>query len=97
MKISLPKFYEVILKQINFSHCWIKEKTTKKSSYQKENNHSDNDNITFPKKFEMKCIDLGSESTLGIVVVDRIKSFIIETKEDTGDNSYEALVWVPTQ
>lgn len=38
----------------------------------------------------MKCIDLGSESTLGIVVVDRTKSFIIETKEDTKDNSYEA-------
>ena len=67
----------------------------KGKNYQEEfvskgNNHSDNDNITFPKKFEMKCIDLGSESTLGIVVVDRIKSFIIETKEDTGDNSYEA-------
>jgi len=54
------------------------------------NSHYDNDNITFLKKFEMKCIDLGSESTLGIVVVDRIKSFIIETKEDTKDNSYEA-------
>lgn len=54
------------------------------------NSHYDNDNITFLKKFEMKCIDLGSESTLGIVVVDRTKSFIIETKEDTKDNSYEA-------
>ncbi len=54
------------------------------------NTHYDNDNITFLKKFEMKCIDLGSESTLGIVVVDRTKSFIIETKEDTKDNSYEA-------
>jgi signal transduction histidine kinase len=54
------------------------------------NSHSDNDRITYPRKLEMKCIDLGSESTLGIVVVDQKESFIIETKEDTKDNSYEA-------
>jgi signal transduction histidine kinase len=54
------------------------------------NNHSDNNTLISTNKLEMKCIDLGSESTLGIVVVDRTKSFIIETKEDTKDNSYEA-------
>ena len=54
------------------------------------NIHSDNDTMISPKKLEIKCIDLGSESTLGIVVVDQKESFIIETKEDTKDNSYEA-------
>jgi hypothetical protein len=54
------------------------------------NIHSNNDKMISPKKLEIKCIDLGSESTLGIVVVDRKESFIIETKEDTKDNSYEA-------
>jgi two-component system, OmpR family, sensor histidine kinase VicK len=54
------------------------------------NSHSDNDTLISPNKLEMKCIDLGSESTLGIVVVDQKESFIIETKEDTKDNSYEA-------
>ncbi len=43
-----------------------------------------------PKCLELKCIDLGSDSTLGILVVDRVKSFIIETKEDSKDSSYEA-------
>ena len=52
---------------------------------------ADNNNTpSSPKTFEMKCIDLGSDSTLGIIVVDRAKSFIIETKEDTKDSSYEA-------
>ena len=52
-------------------------------------NHS-NDDKTTPKRLEVKCIDLGSETTLGIVVVDRMRSFIIETKDDTKSNSYEA-------
>ena len=52
---------------------------------------SDNNNTpSSPKNLEIKCIDLGSDSTLGIIVVDRAKSFIIETKEDTKDSSYEA-------
>jgi len=54
------------------------------------NIHSDNDTMISPKKLEIKCIDLGSESTLGIVVVDQKESFIIETKEDSKNNSYEA-------
>jgi two-component system sensor histidine kinase VicK len=49
------------------------------------------DNISSLKSLEMKCIDLGSDSTLGILVVDRSKSFIIETKEDSKDSSYEAV------
>ena len=42
---------------------WMKKKTT--------DIHSDNDTMISPKKLEIKCIDLGSESTLGIVVVDQ--------------------------
>jgi nitrogen-specific signal transduction histidine kinase len=49
------------------------------------------DNISSLKSLEIKCIDLGSDSTLGILVVDRSKSFIIETKEDSKDSSYEAV------
>jgi two-component system, OmpR family, sensor histidine kinase VicK len=56
----------------------------------KDSNDDDYADITSPKNLEMKCIDLGSESTLGILVVDRAKSFIIETKEDNKDSSYEA-------
>ena len=42
------------------------------------------------KRLEIKCLDIGSETALGIVVIDRSKSFIIETRDDTQDSSYEA-------
>jgi two-component system sensor histidine kinase VicK len=58
---------------------------------ERKNSEDSNDLRTIsPKSLEMKCIDLGSDSTLGILVVDRAKSFIIETKEDSKDSSYEA-------
>ena len=44
----------------------------------------------FDYKIEIKCIDIGSQTSLGILVIDRKWSFIIETKDDTKDNSYDA-------
>ena len=44
----------------------------------------------FDHKFEIKCIDIGSQRSLGILIIDRKGSFIIETKDDTKDNSYDA-------
>ncbi|MFZ0329122.1 MAG: HAMP domain-containing sensor histidine kinase [Nitrososphaeraceae archaeon] len=44
----------------------------------------------FDYKIEIKCIDIGSQTSLGILVIDRKWSFIIETKDDTNDNSYDA-------
>ena len=44
----------------------------------------------FDHKFEIKCIDIGSQTSLGILIIDRKGSFIIETKDDTKDNSYDA-------
>jgi two-component system sensor histidine kinase VicK len=52
---------------------------------------SNSDHINnFDYKIEIKCIDIGSQTSLGILVIDRKWSFIIETKDDTKDNSYDA-------
>ncbi len=51
-----------------------------------KNNYINN----FDHKFEIKCIDIGSQTSLGILIIDRKGSFIIETKDDTKDNSYDA-------
>ncbi len=52
-----------------------------------KNNYINN----FDHKFEIKCIDIGSQTSLGILIIDRKGSFIIETKDDTKDNSYDAV------
>jgi two-component system, OmpR family, sensor histidine kinase VicK len=43
----------------------------------------------FPK-IDIRAIDMSLETSIGIVVVDRKESLIIETKDDTKDNSYDA-------
>src|ERR671933_151865 len=46
-------------------------------------------NLVLPQ-LEIGSVDRSLESTIGILVVDRKESLIIETKNDTKDNSYDA-------
>jgi nitrogen-specific signal transduction histidine kinase len=46
-------------------------------------------NLVLPK-LEIGSVDKSLESTVGILIVDRKESLIIETKDDTKDNSYDA-------
>jgi two-component system, OmpR family, sensor histidine kinase VicK len=41
-------------------------------------------------QLEIRSVDKSLESTVGILIVDRKESLIIETKDDTKDNSYDA-------
>ena len=41
-------------------------------------------------EIEFRAIDMSLNTSIGIVVVDKKESLIIETKDDTKDNSYEA-------
>ena len=41
-------------------------------------------------EIDIRAIDMSLHTSIGIVVVDRKESLIIETKDDTKDNSYEA-------
>ena len=46
-------------------------------------------NLVLPK-LDIGSVDKSLESTVGILVVDRKESLIIETKDDSKDNSYDA-------
>jgi two-component system, OmpR family, sensor histidine kinase VicK len=46
-------------------------------------------NLVLPELF-IRCVDKSLQNTIGILVIDRKESLIIETKDDTKDNSYEA-------
>ena len=41
-------------------------------------------------EIDIRAIDMSLNTSIGIVVVDKKESLIIETKDDTKDNSYEA-------
>ena len=45
--------------------------------------------LVFPE-IEFRAIEMNLDTSIGIVVVDRKESLIIETKDDTKDNSYDA-------
>ena len=45
--------------------------------------------LVFPE-IDIRAIDMRLDTRIGIVVVDRKESLIIETKDDTKDNSYDA-------
>ncbi len=46
-------------------------------------------NLVLPE-LDIRSVDKSLESTVGILVVDRTESLIIETKDDSKDNSYDA-------
>lgn len=46
-------------------------------------------NLVFPQ-LDIESVDQSLESTVGLLIVDRRESLIIETKDDSKDNSYEA-------
>ena len=46
-------------------------------------------NLVLPR-LDIGSVDKSLESTIGILVVDRKESLIIETKDDSKDNSYGA-------
>src|SRR5919108_3729005 len=46
-------------------------------------------NLTFPQIY-IRAIDKNLQTRIGIVVIDKKESLIIETKDDTKDNSYDA-------
>jgi CheY-like chemotaxis protein len=45
--------------------------------------------LVFPE-IDIRAIDMSLDTSIGIVVVDKKESLIIETKDDTKDNSYDA-------
>jgi nitrogen-specific signal transduction histidine kinase len=45
--------------------------------------------LVFPE-IDIRAIDMSLNTSIGIVVVDKKKSLIIESKDDTKDNSYDA-------
>jgi nitrogen-specific signal transduction histidine kinase len=45
--------------------------------------------LVFPE-IDIRAIDMSLNTSIGIVVVDKKESLIIETKDDTKDNSYDA-------
>jgi nitrogen-specific signal transduction histidine kinase len=60
----------------------------------KLNFHVKSDNtviVKLKKPLELRCIDFGQNSGLGIVTVDGKESFIIETKDDNMDSSLNAI------
>jgi two-component system, OmpR family, sensor histidine kinase VicK len=46
-------------------------------------------NLVLPE-LSIRCVDKSLQNTIGILVVDRKESLIVETKDDTKDSSYEA-------
>jgi two-component system, OmpR family, sensor histidine kinase VicK len=46
-------------------------------------------NLVLPD-LSIRCVDKSLQNTIGILVIDRKGSLIVETKDDTKDNSYEA-------
>jgi two-component system, OmpR family, sensor histidine kinase VicK len=46
-------------------------------------------NLVLPD-LSIRCVDKSLQNTIGILVVDRKESLIVETKDDSKDNSYEA-------
>jgi two-component system, OmpR family, sensor histidine kinase VicK len=46
-------------------------------------------NLVLPD-LSIRCVDKSLQNTIGILVIDRNKSLIVETKDDTKDSSYEA-------
>ena len=46
-------------------------------------------NLVLPE-LSIRCVDKSLQNTIGILVIDRKESLIVETKDDTKDNSYEA-------
>jgi two-component system, OmpR family, sensor histidine kinase VicK len=46
-------------------------------------------NLVLPE-LSIRCVDKSLQNTIGILVIDRKESLIVETKDDTKDSSYEA-------
>src|SRR5215467_11309634 len=46
-------------------------------------------NLVLPD-LSIRCVDKSLQNTIGILVIDRKESIIVETKDDTKDSSYEA-------
>src|SRR5215472_8530222 len=46
-------------------------------------------NLVLPD-LSIRCVDKSLQNTIGILVIDREESLIVETKDDTKDSSYEA-------
>jgi two-component system, OmpR family, sensor histidine kinase VicK len=46
-------------------------------------------NLVMPD-LSIRCVDKSLQNTIGILVIDRKESLIVETKDDTKDSSYEA-------
>jgi hypothetical protein len=47
-------------------------------------------NLGFPQ-IDIRAIDQSLHARIGIIVVDRKQSLIMETKDDTNDNSYDLI------
>src|SRR5215471_14717448 len=59
------------------------------SDYQQITQITNEVNLVLPDLF-IRCVDKSLQNTIGILVIDRKESLIIETKDDTKDNPYEA-------
>ena len=59
------------------------------SDYQQITQITDEVNLVLPDLF-IRCVDKSLQNTIGILVIDRKESLILETKDNTKDSSYEA-------
>jgi signal transduction histidine kinase len=93
IRILIPGDQNIVNKILDEEYAKLKiEDPVRKiiTTNQRENKNYDDNAKDVNHKFEIKCIDIGSQTTLGILVIDQKGSFIIETKDDTKDNSYDA-------
>ncbi len=93
IRILIPGDQNIVNKILEEEYAKLKvEDPVRKivTTNQRERKNYDNEVKDVDHKFEIKCIDIGSQTTLGILVIDQKGSFIIETKDDTKDNSYDA-------
>ncbi len=89
IRILVPASIQQVIK--------ILEKRTENDNEKEKpklNFHVKSDNtviVELKKPLELRCIDFGQNSGLGIVTVDGKESFIIETKDDNLDSSINAI------
>jgi hypothetical protein len=67
----------------------VKVRVLMPSDYQQITQITTEVNLVLPE-LSIRCVDKSLENTIGILVIDRKEFLIIETKDDTKDNSYEA-------
>jgi two-component system, OmpR family, sensor histidine kinase VicK len=69
--------------------CGVKVRVLIPADYQQISQIINEVNLVLPD-LSIRCVDKSLQNTIGILVIDRKESLIVETKDDTKDSSYEA-------